>query len=69
MSSRKISYGKSAPNSKAIKLKLPEVIKKLLSHDPSELCISSINYADLMHGVEKRMAVRTKKNAVKEEKK
>lgn len=63
------SYEKSATNSKAIKHKPPEVIKKFLSHDPSELCISSITYADLTHCVEKSMAVRTKKIAVKEEKK
>lgn len=33
------------------------VIKKFLSHDPEELCISAITYAELMHGVEKSMAV------------
>ena len=33
------------------------VIKKFLSHDPEELCISAVTYAELMHGVEKSMAV------------
>lgn len=27
------------------------------THDPKELCISSITYAELMHGVEKSQAV------------
>ena len=29
------------------------VIRNFLKHEPSELCISSITYAELMHGVEK----------------
>lgn len=37
----------------AIKRKPQEVIKKVLSHSPKELCISSITYAELLHGVEK----------------
>ena len=41
----------------AIKHKPYTVIKKFLSHDPEELCISAITYAELMHGVEKSMAV------------
>lgn len=41
----------------AIKHKLDTVIRKFLSHDPEELCISAITYAELMHGVEKSMAV------------
>ena len=41
----------------AIKHKPDTVIKKFLSHDPEELCISAITYAELMHGVEKSMAV------------
>lgn len=41
----------------AIKHKPDTVIKKFLSHDPEELYISSITYAELMHGVEKSMAV------------
>ncbi len=41
----------------AIKHKPDTVIKKFVSHDPEELCISAITYAELMHGVEKSMAV------------
>ncbi len=41
----------------AIKHKPDTVIKRFLSHDPEELCISAITYAELMHGVEKSMAV------------
>ncbi len=37
----------------AIKNKPIEVIKNFLEHDPNEICISSITYAELMHGVEK----------------
>lgn len=41
----------------AIKHKPDTVIRKFLSHDPEELCISAITYAELMHGVEKSMTV------------
>ena len=41
----------------AIKHKPDIVIKKFLSHDPEDICISAITYAELMHGVEKSMAV------------
>lgn len=41
----------------AIKHKPDTVISKFLSHDPEELCISAITYAELMHGVEKSIAV------------
>ena len=41
----------------AIKHKPPSVIKNFMSHDPDDLCISSITYAELMHGVEKSQAV------------
>lgn len=41
----------------AIKHKPENVIQKFLQHDPEELCISAITYAELMHGVEKSMAV------------
>lgn len=40
-----------------IKHKPDTVIKRFLSHDPEELCISAITYAELMHGVEKSTAV------------
>lgn len=36
----------------AIKHKPATVIKNFLKHDPEEMCISSITYAELMHGVE-----------------
>ena len=37
----------------AIKHKPPEVIRNFLKHDPDDMCISSITYGELMHGVEK----------------
>jgi tRNA(fMet)-specific endonuclease VapC len=40
-----------------IKHKTGTVIQKFLSHNPENLCISAITYAELMHGVEKSMAV------------
>lgn len=36
-----------------IKNKPDQVIKRFLQHDPQEICISAITYAELMHGVEK----------------
>ena len=48
----------------AIKHKPPEVIKNFLSHDPDDLCISSITYAELMHGVEKSMAMEKNRVAI-----
>ena len=47
-----------------IKHKPPEVIQRFLSHDTSELCISSITYAELMHGVEKSMAAERNRIAI-----
>ncbi len=41
----------------AIKHKTETVIKNFLSHVPEEMCVSAITYAELMHGVEKSMAV------------
>lgn len=41
----------------AIKHKPEKVFIKLQEHDPSEICISSITYAELVHGVEKSQAV------------
>lgn len=41
----------------AIKHKPDMVIKRFLQHDPEEMCISAVTYAELMHGVEKSMAV------------
>lgn len=48
----------------AIKHKPPEVIKKFLKHTPDELCISSITYGELMHGVEKSQAVERNRMAI-----
>jgi tRNA(fMet)-specific endonuclease VapC len=41
----------------AIKHKPETVIRNFMLHDPDEMCISSITYAELMHGVEKSQAV------------
>lgn len=41
----------------AIKHKPKEVIERLKEHEPSEICISSVTYAELIHGVEKSKAV------------
>lgn len=40
----------------AIKRRPEAVIKRFLEHDPDEMCISAITYAELMHGVEKSQA-------------
>ena len=37
----------------AIKQEPEVVLQKILKHRPSDICISSITYAELMHGVEK----------------
>ena len=37
----------------AIKHKPPALIRNFLQHDPDDLCISAITYAELMHGMEK----------------
>lgn len=47
-----------------IKHKPPEVIKNFLRHNPDEMCISSITYAELMHGVEKSQAVERNRMAI-----
>lgn len=48
----------------AIKHKPPEVIKNFLKHDPDDICISSITYGELMHGVEKSQAVERNRVAI-----
>ena len=48
----------------AIKNKPPIVIKNFLKHDPDDMCISSITYAELMHGVEKSQAVEKNRVAI-----
>ncbi len=40
----------------AIKKRPEKVLARLQSHKPSEICISSITYAELCHGVEKSQA-------------
>ena len=40
----------------AIKKRPENVLERLQSHTPSEICISSITYGELCHGVEKSQA-------------
>ena len=47
-----------------IKHKPPEVIKAFLCHEPDDMCISSITYGELMHGVEKSPAVERNRAAI-----
>ena len=41
----------------AIKNKPEQVLMRLQEHDPAEICISSVTYAELVHGVEKSKAI------------
>lgn len=41
----------------SIKHKPQKVFVRLQQHDPSQICISSVTYAELVHGVEKSQAV------------
>lgn len=41
----------------AIKHKPEQVFIRLQEHDPMDICISSVTYAELVHGVEKSKAV------------
>ena len=41
----------------AIKQKPESVLKRLQKVNPEDICISSVTYAELVHGVEKSMAV------------
>ena len=41
----------------AIKHKPEQVFTRLQEHDPEEICISSVTFAELVHGVEKSKAV------------
>ena len=41
----------------AIKHKREQVFMRLQEHNPSEICISSVTYAELVHGVEKSKAI------------
>lgn len=47
-----------------IKQKPTSVIKRFLEHVSDELCISSITYAELMHGVEKSQAAERNRAAL-----
>ena len=47
-----------------IKHKPPEVIKAFLCHESDDMCISSITYGELMHGVEKSQAVERNRAAI-----
>ena len=48
----------------AIKHKPPEGISNFLKHDPDDMCISSITYGELMHGVEKSQSVERNRVAI-----
>ena len=41
----------------AIKHKPEQVFMRLQKHDPIDICISSVTYAELVHGVEKSKAI------------
>ena len=41
----------------AIKHKPEQVFMRLQEHDPIDICISSVTYAELVHGVEKSKAI------------
>ena len=41
----------------AIKHKPEQVFIRFQEHDPSEVCISSVTYAELVHGVEKSLSI------------
>ena len=47
-----------------IKHKPQSVVKVFLEHDPDEICVSAITYAELMHGVEKSQAKEKNRFAV-----
>lgn len=42
----------------AIKHKPEKAFKRLQEHDPSEICISSVTYAELVHGVIKSKSLK-----------
>ena len=41
----------------AIKHKPEQIFMRLQEHDPIDICISSVTYAELVHGVEKSKAI------------
>ena len=40
-----------------IRKKSNRALKKLLQHEPEEICISAVTYAELVHGVEKSKTI------------
>lgn len=48
----------------AIKHKPEQVFLKLQEHDPSDICISSVTYAELVHGVEKSQSIEKNRMAL-----
>lgn len=40
-----------------IRKKSQKVLDRLIKHEPEDICISAVTYAELMHGVEKSAAV------------
>ncbi len=47
-----------------IKHKPEAVVRNFMHHDPDEMCISSITYGELMHGVEKSQAAEKNRLAI-----
>ena len=47
-----------------IKHRLEAVLRNFLKHDPYNLCISSVIYAELMHGVEKSQDIERNRVAI-----
>ena len=47
-----------------IKHKPAEVINNFLKHNPDDMCISSITYGELMHGVVKSQAIERNRAAI-----
>lgn len=47
-----------------IKQKPETVVRNFLAHDPAEMCISSVTYAELMYGAEKSQAPEKNRTAV-----
>ncbi|MGN0242508.1 MAG: type II toxin-antitoxin system VapC family toxin [Lachnospiraceae bacterium] len=41
----------------SIKHKPEQVFQRLQEHEPADICISSVTYAELVHGVEKSQAI------------
>lgn len=47
-----------------IKHQPENVIQKFMAHDPDDICISAITYAELAHGVEKSLAKEKNRTAL-----